>query len=133
MRKRKKRLEEVMELYHEGKLRKEAFEHHHSPIFEWNVQIKRQISEISAEIDFLKIHANATDGVIEGARTLQNQWSLLSFDEKRKIIESVVERINIGESEIDITLSHLPTISPSPGPLPLLNKSYNYGYATMWL
>jgi site-specific DNA recombinase len=47
--------------------------------------------------------------VLAEATKLYDRWPTLPTDEKRKIVESIVERITIGESEIDISLSYLPT------------------------
>ena len=44
------------------------------------------------------------------ARTLYDAWPPgMAQDEKRKIAKSLIEKITIGEGEIDITFSYLPT------------------------
>jgi hypothetical protein len=43
------------------------------------------------------------------AQTLYSRWPELATEDKRKIAESIVEKIVIGEGEIDITLSYLPS------------------------
>ena len=53
---------------------------------------------------------NFGNAVIE-ARTLYDRWPDLPTDDKRKIAESIIEKIVIGDGEIDITLSYLPSRS----------------------
>ena len=43
--------------------------------------------------------------------TLYSLWEDLSQEEKRKIVESITERIIVGESEVTIHLAYLPSAS----------------------
>ena len=36
-------------------------------------------------------------------------WPSLPSEDKRKIVEAIIEKVVIGNGEIDITLSHLPS------------------------
>ena len=47
--------------------------------------------------------------VLSEARDLYDRWPKLAPDEKRKIAEAIVEKIVIGEGEIGLTLSYMPT------------------------
>jgi len=38
-----------------------------------------------------------------------DRWLKLPVSDKRKIVEALIEKIVIGNGEIDITLSHLPS------------------------
>ena len=51
----------------------------------------------------------SADEVLSEARTLSSRWPTLPTEDKRKIAESIVEKLLIGEGEIDITFSYLPT------------------------
>ena len=46
--------------------------------------------------------------VLSEAGTLYDRWPKLAPDEKRKITEAIIEKIVIGEGEIDLILSYLP-------------------------
>jgi hypothetical protein len=50
----------------------------------------------------------SADEVLCEAQTLYDRWPKLPTEDKRKIAESIVEKIVIGDGEIDITLSCLP-------------------------
>ena len=41
--------------------------------------------------------------------TLYDRWPTLPNDNKRRVVEAIIEKITIGNVEIDITLSHLPS------------------------
>ena len=60
-------------------------------------------------MDFLKVNKLSADDVLHEANTLYDQWPKLPIEDKRKIAESLVEKIVIGEGEIDITFSYLPS------------------------
>ena len=51
----------------------------------------------------------SADEVVSEAQTLYDRWPDLPTDNKRKIAESIIEKIVIGDGEIDITLSYLPS------------------------
>ncbi len=57
----------------------------------------------------LKVNNLSADEVLSEAQTLYSRWPELPTDAKRKIAESIVEKIVIGDGEIDITLSYLPS------------------------
>jgi hypothetical protein len=41
--------------------------------------------------------------------TLHDRWPKLPFQDKRKIVEALIDKITIGDGEIDIMFSHLPS------------------------
>ena len=47
--------------------------------------------------------------MLSEARTLYDRWPTLPTHAKRRIAESIVEKVTIGDGEIDITLSYLPS------------------------
>ena len=49
------------------------------------------------------------EAVLAEAETLYDRWPTMPTGDKRKIAEALVERIVIGEGEIDIMFSYLPT------------------------
>jgi hypothetical protein len=67
------------------------------------------LAKLQAEVDFLKVNHLSTDEVLAEVRKLYERWPDLPADAKRKIAETIVEKITIGDGEIDITLSCLPS------------------------
>ncbi|HAO77840.1 MAG TPA: hypothetical protein DCQ92_02470, partial [Verrucomicrobia subdivision 3 bacterium] len=51
----------------------------------------------------------SADDILHEPNSLYDQWPKMPVESKRKIAESLVEKIVIGEGEIDITFSYLPS------------------------
>lgn len=104
-----KRMTELVNLRLDGELSKDLFPKEYKPLEERFLQLEKQIPELEAEIDFLKIQHLSSDTVLQEARTLYERWLTLPFEEKRSIIEIITENITVGKSDISIALSYLPT------------------------
>lgn len=105
----KEELDHMMRLYLDGEIPKEGFGNHYRPIDERRQQIEKQIPELQGELDFLKIQYLSQDEVIHEAKDLYSRWNNLEREEKRKIIETITEKINIGNNEITINLAYVPS------------------------
>jgi len=62
---------------------------------------------LQAEADFLKIQYLSSDEVLAETRDLYERWTSLSADEKRQIVEQVVERITVEKDHVRIDLCYL--------------------------
>lgn len=51
----------------------------------------------------------SADDVLHESASLHDRWPKMEVSEKRKIVEAIIEKVVIGNSEIDITYSHMPT------------------------
>ncbi len=107
----------------ERELSKEEFAKFYKPAEQRLRQIESQLPELQAELDFLKIQYVSSDSILQEAKDLYNNWPKLPFQEKRSIVETITEKIVINTSDIDISLSYLPTpyLSPNAG-----NKQRNF-------
>ena len=72
-------------------------------------QLLTELPKLEAEVDFLKVNQLSADDVLHESATLHERWPKMDVSEKRKIVETIIEKVIIGEGEIDITYSHLPT------------------------
>jgi site-specific DNA recombinase len=72
-------------------------------------QINGQIPEIQGEIDFLKIQFLSSDQIFNEAKDLYSRWRQLTFEEKRRIIENITEKIHVDKEEVTINLTYLPS------------------------
>lgn len=113
MQKLRKRLEIQLNLRVDGELTKEDFQAFYKPIQEQLRQFEQQIPELEAEIDFLKIQQLSSETIIEEAKDLYANWINLPLSEKRSIVETITERIEIDNGSINISLSYLPAARPS--------------------
>ena len=65
--------------------------------------------KLQAEVDGLKVTEVSSEEVLAKATALYDRWPTMATDEKRRIAESLIEKIVIGDGEIDITFTYLPT------------------------
>ena len=99
----------VYRLYVDKQISSEGFGKRNHPLEERAKQIEDEIPRLQAEVDVLKITLLSSDENLNAARDLYGQWPTLSFEDKRKIVENIVERISVGDSEISIELYYLPS------------------------
>ncbi|MGB8352783.1 MAG: hypothetical protein WCD79_02760, partial [Chthoniobacteraceae bacterium] len=103
-------MEIVYRLYVEKQISSEGFGKRNRPLEERSKQIEDELPRLQAEIDVLKINLISSDENLNAARDLYGQWPTLSFEDKRKIVENIVERITVGKDEIGIDLYYLPSV-----------------------
>jgi site-specific DNA recombinase len=72
-------------------------------------QLLAELPKLQAEVDFLKVNKLSADDVLHEATTLYDRWPHLPTTEKRKVVEALIEKLVIGNGEIDITFSYLPS------------------------
>ena len=72
-------------------------------------QLTAGLPKLQAGVDFLKVNQLSAEDVLHEANAMYDRWPALPTEDKRKIAESLVEKITIGDKEIDITFSYLPT------------------------
>ncbi len=102
-------MKQTHKLYLEGHITAQGFGQFYKPAEERLNQLVAGLPKLQAEVDFLKVnHLSAAD-LLQEAGSLYDRWPSLPAENKRKIVECLVEKIVIGDDEIDITLSHLPS------------------------
>lgn len=102
-------MKQTHRLYVEGHITPQGFGEFYKPAEQRLNQLTSELPKLEAEVDFLKVNKLSADDILHEASTLYDRWPKLPADDKRKIVECLVEKIVIGDGEIDITLSHLPT------------------------
>ena len=96
-------------LYIEEQITAQGFGRFYKPAEARLNQLVAELPQLEAEVDFLKVNKLSADDVLHEAGTLYDRWPKLPSEDKRKIVECLVEKIVIGDGEIDITLSHMPS------------------------
>jgi site-specific DNA recombinase len=96
-------------LYLDGGITSQGFAQFYKPAEERLNQLNAELPKLQAEVDLLKVDNLSADEILHEATTLYDRWPSLATEDKRKIAESLVEKIVIGDGEIDITFSYLPT------------------------
>ena len=96
-------------LYLDGEITAQGFGQFYKPAEERLNQLMSELPKLQAEVDFLKVNKLSADDILHEANTLYNRWPTMPSEDKRKIVESLLEKIVIGDGEIDISFSHLPS------------------------
>lgn len=104
----KKKVQSQLELYSEGVLSKTDFTAFYTPLKEQLSQMEDQLPVLEAELDFLKIQQISSDSTLDEVKSIYYNWKTLPFDEKRSIIETITERIEIDTNSINLSLAYLP-------------------------
>jgi site-specific DNA recombinase len=101
-------------LYQSGAIDSRGYGLKYKPLSERLAQLDDEIPKTQAELDVLKISLHSQEEVMAEARDLFAQWPSLPQEEKRTIIETITERITIGDGDVEITLLYDPPRNSSP-------------------
>jgi len=119
----KQEMDKVYKLYIDDQITPEGFGRQYKPLEERLKQTEDQIPELQAEIDFFKIQYLSSDQILNEAKDLYSRWLSLEDEEKRNIVENIMEKIVVGKEDIEINLSYIPSSM----------KSWQKGNATSWV
>lgn len=66
------------------------------------------LAKLQAGVACIIVSNVSAQEVVHEARTLYDRWRKLTNDQKRKIVESIFEKVVAGDDVVDINLSYLP-------------------------
>lgn len=104
-------MEKIYKLYVSDQISADGFGRTYKPLEERLKALDDELPRLQAELDFLRIQNLSRDEIIAEAQDLYRRWTDLLPEEKRQIVENVVERISIGKDSVAIDLAYLPTSS----------------------
>ena len=102
-------IKRIYRLYSEGGLTADGFGRFYRPLEKRQNQLEEEIPRLQADIDVLKINQVSSETIMAEAKDLYGRWPHLSREEKQRIIESITEKIVIGEGDMSISLCYLPS------------------------
>ena len=105
----KQEMDKLVRLHLNDEIPSAGFKNHYNPFFDRNIQIENTIPELQAEIDFLKIQFLSSDEILHEAKNLYERWQSFIPDEKRKIIETLTDKIIVDKNEISFQLQYIPS------------------------
>lgn len=119
----KAEMDDVYQLYISHQISGEGFAARYGPLEDRYRQIDDQIPRLQGEVDYLRINHLSSDEVAQEAQDLYNRWPKLDHADKRKVIEAITAKIEVGADDITVELCYLPTskivatssISPAAG------------------
>jgi len=80
------------------------FEELYKPLRERSRQLDDELPRRQAAVDVLQVDHLSSDFIVSETRELSARWPTLDYEEKRKIVETLTDRITVGDGEIDISL-----------------------------
>ena len=101
-------------LFLDGEITPQGFGQFYKPAEERLNQMLAELPKLEAEVAHLKVTDLSVEDVTNEAQKLYTQWPTLPVENKRSILESIVEKITIGDGEIDLTLSYMPSSEERP-------------------
>ena len=102
-------MRKVYQLYQSDQVSPEGFGKLYRPLEDQERSLSSELPKLQGEVDALEVHQLAADEVVLEAGNLYNRWPTFNNDEKRRIVESITERIMVKGDEIDITLCYMPS------------------------
>jgi site-specific DNA recombinase len=97
-------IDKLYDLYQSDSIDKRGFAAKYQPLRERFEQLEEQVPAVQAQLDVLKIGQLSQEEVLADARDLHTRWPSLPIVEKRKIVETITERIVVGKGEVEINL-----------------------------
>ena len=107
--KMREEMHQTHQLYLHKQISGDGFRDLYTPAEERLNQLLTELPKLEAEVDFLKVNKLSADDVLHESASLHDRLPKMPVPEKRKIVEAIIEKVVIGDGEIDITYSHLPT------------------------
>ena len=108
-------VDKLYDLYQSSMIDKQGFGTKYHPLSERQKQLDDEIPVVQAELDVLKIGHLSQEEIVVEARDLYSRWPTIPFEERRRIVETITERIVIGNGEVEISLFYAPPASPRGG------------------
>jgi site-specific DNA recombinase len=108
-------IDKLYDLYQSGMIDKHGFGAKYGPLGQRQKQLEDEIPEAQAELDILKISHLSQEEIVTEARDLYSRWTSLPYEERRRIVETITERIVVGDGDIEISLFYAPPTSSRGG------------------
>jgi site-specific DNA recombinase len=100
-------MKKTYQLYQADQITVEGFGKVYRPLEDQERALSAELPKLQAEVDAIEMHQISAEEVFAEATALHRKWPHFGPEEKRRIIESIVERITLYEDTIDITWSYL--------------------------
>jgi hypothetical protein len=102
-------MRKTYQLYQADQITPEGFGKIYKPLEDQERALTTELPKLQAEADAIEMHQISAEEVFAEATSLHRKWPHFSPEEKRRIIESIVEKITLSGDTIDITFSYLPS------------------------
>lgn len=108
LKKIEQKIDTLVDLVGDQTIDRHTFTERFLPLKERKENILEELPRIQAEIDFLETNAISKEYLIEQATTFAAMWPVLTYEEKIKLVDELVEEIRIQEDNLHFTLTYTP-------------------------
>jgi uncharacterized protein (DUF3084 family) len=98
-------MRKTYQLYQADQITPEGFGKIYKPLEEQERALTAELPKLQAEADAIEMRQISAEEVFAEATGLYQKWPKFTQEEKRRIIESIVEKITLTGDTIDITFS----------------------------
>lgn len=105
------KIDTLLDLVGDQTIDRATFTERFLPLKEQKEQILSEIPRLQAEIDISKANDLAKSFLLDRATTFASMWPILTHHEKRKLVEDLVERIEIGDRTLHFVFSYTPPLT----------------------
>lgn len=102
-------MRKVYQLFQADQITPDGFGKLYRPLEDQERSLAAELPKLQGEVDALEVRQISADEVVAEASNLHLLWPKFTGEEKRKLIESITEKIVVAGDEIDITLCYLPS------------------------
>lgn len=100
--------DKLVELYQSGALDKKGFGQRYGKLRERLEQIDQELPALQAKRDVLRIALASQEEVLAGSRDLVDRWDTLPHPDRRQVVETILERVTIGQGEVEFNFLYNP-------------------------
>ncbi|MCC6653062.1 MAG: recombinase family protein [Candidatus Eisenbacteria bacterium] len=98
-------MDKTYRLYLADELSPEGFGRTYKPLEERLKALETEQPRLQGELDFLRVQYLGRDEILAETQDLYERWPNLAADEKRAIVEAIVEQIRVGKEDVEFDLS----------------------------
>lgn len=102
-------MRKTYQLYQLDQITPEGFGKIYRPLEDRERELNAELPRLQAEIDAIEMHQLSAEEVLSEATNLHKRWPQFGSEDKRRIVESIVEKITLSGDEFDVTWSYLPS------------------------
>jgi hypothetical protein len=104
----KANMDKTYRLYLDGVITTHGFGDRYGPLEARMKQLSVEIPRLQGEADFLAIQHLSSEEVVSQAQDVYGGWDALTGEEKRGIVEHMVERVTVSDDSVSIELFNFP-------------------------
>jgi len=102
-------MQRVYRLFLDEGMTAEQFKALYNPADIRKKQMEEEMPRVQAELDVQRIDGFSSEYIVSEITDIHTHWPKMSHEERRNLVEILVNKITIGKDEIDISLCYLPT------------------------